>query len=49
VPGRPDPLAPYSILVLFPSNKTTNHILLARTHSHVVIRNRRVLIATKPA
>jgi MFS family permease len=46
-PGQRDPLAPYSVLVLNPKNKAENRLLLARTHAHVVLRSKRVLIATK--
>ena len=49
LPGQRDPLAPYSILVLYPKNRSTNRILLTRTHAHVVLRSKRVLIATKSA
>lgn len=47
LPGQRDPLTPYSVLVLYPKNKSTNRILLTRTHAHVVFRSKRVLIATK--
>lgn len=49
LPGQRDPLAQYSMLVLDPKNKSTNRILLWRTHAHVVMRTKRVLIATKTA
>jgi hypothetical protein len=49
LPGQRDPLAPYSVLVLYPKNRSTNRIILARTHAHVVLRTKRVLIATKTA
>ncbi len=49
VPGQRDPLAQYSVLVLYPKNKSTNRILLWRTHAHVVLRTKRILIATKTA
>jgi hypothetical protein len=49
LPGAKDPLAPYSVLVLNPSNKTTNRVLIARTHATAVLRSKRVVIATKPA
>ncbi len=47
-PGAKDPLARYSVLVLNPSGKATNRVLLARTHATVVLRSKRVIIATKP-
>ncbi len=49
LPGKRDPLAPYSVLVLYPKNTSTNRIVLTRTHAHVVLRTKRVLIATKSA
>lgn len=49
LPGQRDPLAQYSVLVLYPKNKSTNRILLTRTRAHVVLRSKRVLIATKAA
>ncbi len=49
LPGQRDPLAPYSVLVLYPKNKSVNKLLIARTHAHVVLRTKRVLIATKNA
>jgi hypothetical protein len=49
LPGQRDPLAPYSVLVLYPKNKSSNRIILARTHAHVVLRTKRVLIATRTA
>jgi hypothetical protein len=48
VPGTPDPLARYSVLVLAPSNKTVNRILLHRPGVKVILRSKRVIIATKP-
>jgi hypothetical protein len=47
LPGQHDPLAQYSVLVLYPKNKSSNRILLWRSHAHVVLRTKRVLIATK--
>lgn len=50
VPGTPDLIAPYSVLVLDPSgNGTRDRILLARPGVRVILRSRRVIIATKPA
>jgi hypothetical protein len=49
LPGQREPLAQYSVLVLYPKNKSTNRILLWRTHAHVVLRTKRILIATKTA
>lgn len=49
LPGQHDPLAQYSVLVLYPKNRSVNRILLQRTHAHVVLRTKRVLIATKTA
>jgi hypothetical protein len=46
LPGEHDILAPYSLLVLNPTNKGTNRLLLLRTHAHVILRTKRVLIAT---
>jgi MFS family permease len=47
-PGQRDPLAPYSVLVLNPTSKSSNRILLARPGVHVILRSKRVIIATKP-
>ena len=47
-PGQRDTLAPYSVLVLNPANKSANRIVLARAGVHVVLRSKRVIIATKP-
>lgn len=47
LPGQRDPLARYSVLVLDPKNKSSNRILLWRSHAHEVLRTKRVLIATK--
>jgi len=49
IPGHPDPFAPYSLLVLAPANKSVNRIVLARTHAHLVLRTKKVVIATKAA
>ena len=49
VTGHRDPFAPYSLLVLAPANKSVNRIVLARTRAHVVLRTKRVVIATKAA
>ncbi len=48
-PGQRDPLAPYSVLVLYPQNRATNHELVSRTRARVILRSKRVLIATKTA
>jgi hypothetical protein len=48
VPGGHDTIGPYGILVLLPSNKLTNRVLLARRGVHVLLRNKRVIVATKP-
>ncbi|MGO9750140.1 MAG: hypothetical protein ACLP8S_25475 [Solirubrobacteraceae bacterium] len=48
-PGDKDPVGPYSVLVLNPSSKATDRLLLARTHATVVLRSKRVIIATKSA
>jgi len=48
-PGGHDTIAPYSLLVLDPANKTVNRILLARAGTHVILRSKRVIIASKPA
>ena len=47
-PGVPNTLGPYSVLVLNPINKSTNRTLLARRGVHVIMRNKHVIIATKP-
>ena len=49
LPGSHDILAPYSLLVLNPADRGTNRIVLAQTHAHVILRTKRVLIATKAA
>lgn len=48
LPHARDPLGPYAVLVLNPVNKSTNRLVLARTHATVVLRSKRVIIATKP-
>jgi hypothetical protein len=48
VPGSHDTIAPYSLLVLDPANKTVNRILLAHPGTHVLLRSKRVIIASKP-
>jgi hypothetical protein len=47
-PGTPDLVAPYSVLVLDPKNKASNRLLLARPGVRVVLRSKRVIVATKP-
>jgi hypothetical protein len=49
-PGVPGTLAPYTVLVLYPnaSNRATNRILLARRGVKLVLRTKKVIIATKP-
>lgn len=49
-PGARDTLAPYSVLMLYPnaSNRGTNRILLARSGVKLVLRSKKVIIATKP-
>jgi hypothetical protein len=49
LPGQHDFLRPYSLLVLAPRNRTVNRILLARPGVRVILRSKRVIIATKPA
>jgi MFS family permease len=49
VPGVHDPVAPYSVLMLVPSNKLDDRALLARPGVRVILRSKRVIIATKPA
>jgi hypothetical protein len=49
VRGLRDTIAPYTLLVLDPKNKTTDRIVLARPGVHVILRSRRVIVATKPA
>jgi hypothetical protein len=48
LPWQHDLLAPYSVLVLSPTNKAVNRVILWKTHARVVMRSKRVLIATKP-
>jgi len=48
-PGTRGFLAPYSVLMLNPSNHSTNRILVSRPGVKVILRSKRVLIATKPA
>jgi hypothetical protein len=47
-PGTRDLLAPYATLVLDPKNKASNRLLLARPGVRVVLRSKRVIVATKP-
>ena len=47
-PGVPNTLGPYSVLVLYPGNHAANRILLSRPGVHVILRSKRVVIATKP-
>jgi len=50
VPGTtPDTIGPYSVLVLDPSNRILDRILLARPGVRMIVRSGRVIIATKPA
>jgi hypothetical protein len=49
VPGVHDTVAGYSLLVLDPKNKTVNRTLLARPGVRVILKSKRVIIATKPA
>ena len=46
--GRGGLLAPYGVWVLYPVNKQTNHRLLKRSGVHVVLRTKKVIIATHP-
>jgi hypothetical protein len=46
--GTPDPLARYGVLVLDPQNKSGNRKLLDRSGTAVILRSKRVLVATKP-
>ena len=48
-PGARDPIGPYSVLVLDPADKSVDRILLARAHAAVLLRSKRVIIATKAA
>jgi hypothetical protein len=48
VPGVHDTVAPYSLLVLDPKNKTVNRVLLAHPGTRVLLRSKRVIIASKP-
>ena len=48
LPGDADPIGPYSVLVLDPSNKSINRHLLSRRGTRVVLKSKKVLIATKP-
>ncbi len=49
-PGVPNTLGPYRVLMLDPtaSNRASNRQLLARPGVHVLLRSKRVVIATKP-
>jgi hypothetical protein len=49
VPGVHDTVAGYSLLVLDPKNKSINRVLLARSGIRVILRSKRVIVATKPA
>jgi hypothetical protein len=42
-------LTPYSVLVLDPTNKKESHALLALPGVHVVLRTKKIIVATKPA
>lgn len=46
--GRGGLLAPYGVWVLYPTNKQTNRQLLKRPGVHVVLRTKKVIIATHP-
>jgi hypothetical protein len=48
LPGQSSAVAPYGVLVLNPSNKGTNRHLLDQPGVKVVLRSKRVVIATKP-
>jgi hypothetical protein len=48
LPWQHDLLASYSVLVLSPTDKAVNRVILWKTHARVVLRSKRVLIATKP-
>jgi hypothetical protein len=47
-PGQADPLARYGILVLDPKNKSSNRLVLDRPGVRVVLKSKRVIVATKP-
>lgn len=47
-PGVPNTLGPYTLLLLDPVNKSTNRLILARPGYRVILRSKRVIIATKP-
>jgi MFS family permease len=48
LPGAPDTTGPYAAMVLDPQNKTTNRYLLDRPGVKVVLRSKKVIVATKP-
>jgi MFS family permease len=48
LPWQHDLLAPYSVLVLSPTDKAANRVILWKARAHVIFRSKRVLIATKP-
>jgi hypothetical protein len=48
LPWQHDLLASYSVLVLSPTDKAVNRAILWKTHARVVMRSKRMLIATKP-
>ncbi len=47
LPGVRDTIGPYTLLVLDPANSSVNRLILARSHAIVVLRSKKVLIATK--
>lgn len=49
-PGAPNTLGPYALLMLNPTggDRASNRILLARRGTRVILRSKRVVIATKP-
>jgi hypothetical protein len=48
LPGQKSLTAPYGMLVLDPKNKTTDDLLLDQPGVTVLLRNKRVIVATKP-
>jgi hypothetical protein len=48
LPWQHNLLASYSVLLLSPTDKAANRAILWKTHARVVMRSKRMLIATKP-
>jgi hypothetical protein len=48
LPGQFNPVKGYGLLVLDPKNRTTDHLLLRHPGVRVLLRNKRVIVATQP-